>query len=258
MSTRTTQPLSTAQSDLDIVSRLLKDRPVFHSGGRRRWDSLPSTLDSIQRVVQEGDNCLETGCGASTVVFAAKGAYHTAISPDPEEHQRVLDYCSLVGVDTSRLSFIAGFSDLVLPYMCTDRVLDTAFIDGAHSFPFPAVDWHYVTRALKIGGRLLVDDIPIPAVAYVFRYMRSDPSWRLDEILDDRAACLTLVHEPAPEDWTLQAFNLRPDYSFACLPTRARLVARWEAARARRGLGDLFPPLRRAWRRLSGRAGTVT
>jgi hypothetical protein len=253
MSTGTLGVRSTTKRNVSIVPRLLNDRPVFHSGGTKRWDCLPATLEWIQQSVHDGDRTLETGCGASTVVFASGGAYHTAISPEAEEHRRVLAYCGEVGIDTSRLSFNAGFSDLVLPNLCRDRVLDLAFIDGAHSFPFPAVDWHYVTRALKVGGHLLVDDVPIPAVACVLRYMQSDPSWRLDQVLDQRAACLTLVTEPAPEDWTLQAFNRRADYSFARPSTRARLVMSSEAARARRQIGDRFPQLRRTWQRLSGR-----
>jgi hypothetical protein len=253
----TTQEIITeaaiARTEMDIIARLLQDRPVFHSGGKRRWDSLPSTLRAIQEAVSDGDSTLETGCGASTVVFAAQGAYHTAISPDLEEHDRVKAYCKQVGIDSSRLTFIDGFSDLALPELCKARVLDAAFIDGAHSFPFPAVDWHYITRALKIGGNLVIDDIPIPAVACVFHYMQSDPSWRLDSILDDRAASLTLVTEPAPEDWTLQPFNRRPDYSFAPLPARARLRATFEAGQIRSRLGDRFPLLRRGWQRLSAR-----
>jgi precorrin-6B methylase 2 len=235
---------------LDIVAQLLKDRPVFHQGGKTRWDALPGTLSAIQARVRQGSRTLETGCGASTVVFAAQGGRHTAISPDPREHERVRAYCDQIGVDHSGLELVAGFSDLMLPEMCTSREFDGAFIDGAHAFPYPAVDWHYVTRGLKVGGWLLLDDIPIRSVAYVFRYMQSDPSWQLDEILDGRTAALTLVAEPAPEDWTLQPFNRRPDYSFAPLPQRVRLAATAEIGRLRGQIGDRYPSLRSAWSRL--------
>lgn len=247
-------PPPSKESTLDIVAQLLQDRPVFHQGGKTRWDALPGTLTAIQQRVRRGERTLETGCGASTVVFAAAGGHHTAISPDPREHERVRAYCEQIGMDHSGLHFVAGFSDLVLPELCTSRVLDAAFIDGAHAFPYPAVDWHYVTRGLKVGGWLLLDDIPIPAVSYVFRYMQSDPSWQLEEILDGRTAALRLISEPAPEDWTLQPFNRRPDYSFAPLPRRARLSATAEIGRLRGEVGRRYPALRSAWTRLS--AGT--
>src|ERR1700752_2576344 len=132
---------------MDVVAQILQDRPIFHVEGTTRWDALPGTLRGIQQRVRRGDRTMETGCGVSTVVFAAMGARHTAISPEPSEHERVRAYCTQIGVDHSQVEFIAGFSDVVLPELCTDRVLDGAFIDGAHEFPYPAVDWHYITRA---------------------------------------------------------------------------------------------------------------
>lgn len=241
---------------MDIVARLLQDRPIFHSGGIERWDASPGTLRAIQRAVHDGTRTLETGCGASTVVFAAQGAHHTTISLIPDEHERVRDYLKQIGIDDSRLVSIVGWSDSVLPNLCTEgteRILDVAFIDGAHGFPYPAVDWHYITRALKVGGKLLIDDIPIPAVAYVFRYMKSDPRWRLEAVLEERAAAFTLIHAPPPEmvDWTIQPFNNHWDYGFAPLPARARLTLSRETSRIRQWVGLRYPGLRRAWRRVS-------
>jgi hypothetical protein len=74
---------------MDIVDRLLRDCPMFHSSGTKRWDAVPGTLRAIRQLVRDGDRTLETGCGASTVIFAAaQGAHHTAISPDAEERFR--------------------------------------------------------------------------------------------------------------------------------------------------------------------------
>ncbi len=232
---------------MDIVNRLLQDRPIFHEKGTARWDATTGTLRAIQQSVHDGNRTLETGCGASTVIFAAQGAHHTAISPIADEHERVRAYLEEIDVDSNRLVFIIGSSDLILPRLCADRTIDTAFIDGEHAFPYPAVDYHYISRALKIGGKLIIDDIPIPSTAYVFRYMQSDPSWRLDAVLDENAAAFTLVHEPPPADYTLQAFNNHFDYGFAPLHVRARL----EIYRIRYKVGRRYPSLRRAWRRVS-------
>lgn len=238
---------------MDIVDQLLMDRPKFHVEGTTRWDSLPGTLRAIQRAVRDGSRTLETGCGASTVIFAAQGAHHTVLSPDADEHQRVRDYLKEIGVDDSRLLSQVGSSDLLLPKLCRERNLDVVYIDGAHSFPYPAIDWHYMTRALKVGGRLIMDDIPIPSTAYVFRFMLSDPGWQLDGILDERAAAFTLIHEPPlVENYTLQPFNRRPYYGFAALPARARLIFKSEITRLRRHAAMRYPALRRAWKRQVG------
>lgn len=237
---------------MDVVHQLLTDKPSFHMSGDAQWDCTPGTLEGILRSVKNGASTIETGAGASTVVFAAAGAAHTAISPDPDEHQRIREYCERIGVDHSCVNFIVGLSDDVLPALLgRDRKLDAAFIDGAHSFPFPQVDWHYISRALKVGGRMLLDDIPIPAVAPVFRFMALEPNWRLDAIFDDRAAAFTLLAAPEPEDWTNQRFNRGyPDYSFTALPRRLRLRTAYRMRDARSSAGDRYPVLRRIYRRL--------
>jgi precorrin-6B methylase 2 len=238
-----------------IVERLLEDRPSFHLGGRAHWYSLSETLGSIRSSVRRGDCTIETGAGASTVVFAAAGADHTAISPDSEEHRLIREYCERIDVDASRVTFIEGLSDDVLPLLLgRDRTLDVAFIDGAHSFPFPEVDWHYITRALKTGGKLLMDDIPIPAVAPLFRHMSLEPNWRVDAVLDGRAAAFTLLAPPVPEDWSQQPFNTGyPDFGFAPLRRRLPLEAAHRMAVLRERLSDRYPSLRRLYKGTSAR-----
>lgn len=242
----------TTTGELDIVQRLLTDKPSFHEFGAARWDALPKTLEAISRLAEHGASTLEVGVGVSTVVFAASGANHIAISPAPDEHQRVRDYCRRIGIDDNGVNFIAGRSDDVLPSLWSrDHVLDLAFIDGAHEFPFPVIDWYYITRSLKIGGKLLMDDIPIPAVAQLFRHMRLEPNWRLDGVFDGRAAAFTLLAPPGPGDWTHQAVNSGyPDFSFADLPQRLRLETMHRIRQMRHSAGERYPALRRAYKRL--------
>lgn len=207
----------------------------------------------ISRHVRRGSRTLETGCGASTVVFAAAGARHTAISPSSGEHERIRAYCSETGIDDSELSFIESSSDRVLPSLAPDDPLDVAFIDGAHSFPFPVIDWHYVTRRLRTGGILIMDDVNIPAVAVAYTAMRTDRgAWRLLSTADDRAAAFEKLREcPEGDNWKAQSFNSSyPDYSFAPLVRRTRLHLRHMARTVRSRLGSRFPLLRRLARRL--------
>ncbi|WP_156460110.1 class I SAM-dependent methyltransferase [Mesorhizobium sp. Root157] len=268
----------------DIVEKLEKDKPQFHWGGTQRWNAAPETLREIQASTRKNMLTLETGCGASTVIFAAQEAHHTVISPTRDEHQRVADYLRSINIDTSNLKFEAGFSDDVLPNICSypnrmnkwdawcadhfrptdsrsckntdlwrednERHLDFIFLDGAHSFPYPIIDWHYSVRELKIGGHLLLDDIPIPAVACVYRYMITDPCWKLIHILDNRAAKFELVALPAPEDYTLQPYNRYPDFGFLPFYKRNYMLMSSELRRMRGQLGEAMPSLRGYWRRM--------
>jgi precorrin-6B methylase 2 len=242
----------TTTSPPNIVERLLSDQPSFHMGGEARWDSLPETLEAIRASVRAGDTSIETGAGASTVVFIAAGARHTAVSPDPSEHERIRDYCRQIGLDDTELTTIAGLSEDVLPStLSRDRTLDAAFIDGAHAFPFPAVDWCYISRALKIGGKLLMDDITITTVAPLFHHMMREPNWQLDGVYDDRAAGFTLLGLPTPGDWPGQVSNARyPDFGFAKLPKRLALETEYRLTEAGRRAAKRSPALRKLYKQI--------
>jgi hypothetical protein len=243
----------TSTDGQNIVQRLLADKPMFHLGGQARWDALPQTLEAVRSAVRDGDTTLEVGVGVSTVVFAACGANHTAISPDTSEHERVRAYCKEIGVDDSRLNFAVGLSDDVLPSLLTrERTLDVALIDGAHSFPYPIIDWYYVTRSLKVGGRLLMDDIPVPVVTQIFRHMRMEPNWRIDRVYDNRAAAFTMLAPPRSDDeWFEQPFNKKyPDFSFVGMPQRLKLGTVHRFGKARYRVGQRYPALRRIYKRV--------
>jgi len=242
----------TMATDVDVVPRLLADQPSFHMGGDAHWTSLPETLEAVRHAVRPGDRTLETGAGATTVVFAACGAYHTAISPDPAEHRLIREYCRRIGVDDSRLEFVEGLSQDVLPSLLSrERVLDAACVDGAHCFPYAQIDWYYITRAMKVGGRLVMDDITIPSIAPVFRHMTLEPNWQLDATLDDRAAQFTLLAEPPSRDtWMLEGLNKHhPDYGFLGWRKRIRLTAEYRIRRAKILLKRRHPALVAAYLR---------
>ena len=96
-----------------------------------------------------------------------------------------------------------------------------------------------------------MDDIAIPAVADIFRHMRSEPGWRLERILDQRAALFQLLSPPPEEDWRDQRSDSKyPDFAFAALPERVRLHAGFSLAEARSRLTERYPALRAISRRL--------
>lgn len=216
-----------------VVQRVKDDTPAMHGDGRLRWDVSPGTLRFLADNVAAEHRTLEVGCGVSSVVFASTGAQHTAISPAPEEYAHIVAYCAEIGVDTSRLTYLEGLSHDLLPTLL--ETVDVALIDGAHSFPYPIVDYHYVSRLLRPGGLLVLDDVPIPAVGVLFRFLSTEPAWQLVAILDDRAAAFRLVRALDEGDpWGSQQINRAyPDYSFLGRRRRIRVQTVETVARSR-------------------------
>jgi hypothetical protein len=205
-----------------LTSRLRADPPFVHAGHGYlglQWDALAW----LEGNVRPGMTTLETGSGASTVVFAARGAAHTAISPVPDEHERIRAYCAAHGIPTDKLRFIADSSHTALMRDWTPEPLDVVLIDGAHGFPFPVLDWTYTAPHLRAGGRVLVDDAYQPAVNMLVRYLRSDPAWELETVPGHRTPVFRkLRDEPLRADWDDRLLGrARFDY----LPPRRRVVA---------------------------------
>jgi hypothetical protein len=166
---------------------------------------------------------LETGAGASTVVFAASGAAHVAISPDPEEHARISRYCEEEGIALDRVRFIAESSHTALVETWQPEPLDVVLIDGAHSFPFPILDWINTASHLRVGGRVLVDDANQPTANLLSRFLRKSPSWELETVLGHRTPCFRKRDdEYLTFEW--DDYDLgRPRFDY--LPPRRRAVA---------------------------------
>ncbi len=171
---------------MPLLERLIADNPSFHhwpDGSPANWSVAADSLRFIRRCLTAGMNTLETGTGQSTVVFALANTRHVCITPQPEQTERVRDYCLRQGI-TGNITFIHESSDraLCLDESIPDR-LDLVFIDGAHRFPFPCMDWHYTERRLKTGGILGLDDYMIPSVRMLHDFLCNENEWELIRII---------------------------------------------------------------------------
>jgi predicted O-methyltransferase YrrM len=209
------------------ITRMIADEPAFHSGGTRAWLALPATLELLAEQIAPGSVTVETGAGASTVVFAALGTEHVAISPASDEHRRIGEYCETIGVNHDRVSFRAQRSDDAIAELGPDVRFDAAFIDGRHSFPQPVVDFHLIEQRLRVGGLLVLDDVPIPAVGVLHAFLVGSPDWEFVRLADDRAgAYRKLADADSDDNWRRQPFNRTwPDFSFLPWPRRLKASA---------------------------------
>jgi hypothetical protein len=227
-----------------LISSLAREPGLFHRGpdGEALWRGITEQpLRKLCTNLAPGMRTLETGCGGTTVVFAAHGTRHTVVTPSGDEERRVRDLCRRYGISLANVDFRIGSSDKVL--VDWTEPLDVLLIDGAHRFPFPMIDWHYAAMSLKPGGRLWVDDIAIPAVNCLFSFLRSEREWRLLEIHDDKVAEFAKVaHAPRSDvlDWELQRYNDPWRWVFSHIP----LSRRWRKWRQRAMLRSRLRRLR--------------
>ena len=112
-------------------------------------------------------------------MFAAWGCEHTAIVPSEHQAKSILDYCAQMSHSTDLLHFDLRPSEVALPAMRGAPPFDLVFIDGAHGFPMPTIDWFYGASLLRQGGVVVFDDVKLPAVRYLLdAYIERDDRWQ--------------------------------------------------------------------------------
>src|SRR5215218_9492696 len=99
----------------ELTNALRREPPGLHAGGSEYWGLAWPALEWLEREVQPGMASLETGSGASTLVFAAGGAEHEAVTPAADEEQRFRTEAGRRGIDGSNVSFRIGLSHETLP-----------------------------------------------------------------------------------------------------------------------------------------------
>jgi hypothetical protein len=189
----------------------LTDRPQFHrlSDGKPTSWALPEpVLRYMRQHLGPGMRTLETGAGYSTVIFAVSGADHICVTPAENEKTEILSYLQNFDVPV-RVKFAVGFSETVLPAICPElRELDFVFIDGAHRFPMPVLDFHYAASRLKIGGLLGVDDVHIPSVKVLYDFLAGEEDdWQLVHEVEHTAFFKRLLNTKVASDWQGQKMN---------------------------------------------------
>ncbi len=193
---------------------------------------------------------IETGAGASTIVFAASGADHETVTPSQEEADRIRAECERRGISTQRVSFRIGSSADVLRAW-EPRPLDLALIDGAHAFPYPTLDWWFLAPHLKIGGLLLLDDAYMPPVSAVLDHLRGSTAWRIEAPVSFRTAAARKLAEEVPDpEWKGERIGGRMNFRY--LPPGRRAVAAFRQRAFSTSLGLKAVELARSVQRRSG------
>ncbi len=206
-----------------LTERLRTTPPELHGTGEY-WGLAWSALAWIEEHARRDWATLETGAGASTIVLAAAGARHEAVTPDPGEEERIRRTCATLGIDSSGVTFRVGPSQEVLPAW-QPRPLDLVLIDGAHGFPYPILDWWYLAPHVRVGGIVLLDDAYLPAVAAIVDYVRASPNWIVEDAVSFRTACVRKLAPDTPPALAGADASTGSKLRFSYLPARRRVVA---------------------------------
>jgi hypothetical protein len=60
-----------------------------------------------------------------------------------------------------------------------EKKYDLGFIDGWHTFDHTLIDFFYLNRLIDVGGIIIIDDINLPAINKLMRYILKYPAYQV-------------------------------------------------------------------------------
>ena len=183
---------------------------IARAGDFHRWDSMaPAALAGI---LQRGPFrfSAETGCGGSTIVFSQSSDRHTAFAIEGE-NRTITQLRKHGDLRAEHVTFVEGETKDTLPgHVFTDE-LDLVLLDGPHAYPLPQLEFAYLFPRIRVGGWLVVDDLQIPSVYELFRFLQREPCVVLEEVIVRTAFFRRVSVDPSgPDGWPLQGMNRQP------------------------------------------------
>ena len=187
---------------------------VATRGAHRAGSLGKHQLSTIERLCPPGGMTIETGCGASTILFSRLSKHHTVFTYD----DRADDNSSVEFVTKSPLfraetvAFVFGPTQRSLPQFAFDGKMDVALIDGPHAYPFPELEYYFIYPHLATGGVLIIDDVHIPTLFSLYRFLREERMFEFVVKSGNTAFFRRTdvpTFDPLGDDWDRQQFNQR-------------------------------------------------
>jgi hypothetical protein len=203
----------------------------------------PSALIRLAKHLEDREvhHSVETGTGASTLVFSHSSRCHTVFAVDADESISSVRRSPLL--NAAAITFVNGPTQKALPVHSFPSPLQAVLLDGPHAYPFPDLEYFYVYPHIQEGGLFVIDDIHIPSIQNLFRVVSCDEMFRVLEVCGKTAFLQRTdapVFDPWGDGWWLQAFNKRPSWRYAwqdklksAIPGPLRALVRTQADRCR-------------------------
>jgi hypothetical protein len=182
---------------------------IERARGFHPWDAMaPAALSGL---LQRGSfrYSAETGCGGSTIVLSHASERHIAFAIEGED-RTITELRQQGDLRAANVIFVEGETRDTLARYPFEGELDLVLLDGPHAYPLPQVEFAFLYPWIRTGGWLVLDDIQIPSVHELFRFLQKESSVVLEEVAV-RTAFFRRVSATGygPDGWALQGMNRR-------------------------------------------------
>ena len=213
---RKLHPMNTNSRKFDM---LFKDPPKLHfwagdwQTGGLGWRKIFEDMSDMLKDSTQGHSgvIIETGAGLSTLVFLLLPIHKLiSVAPDPGLKERIYTEASARKIETKPLDFYVARSEEILPQLTLKPAfIDLGLIDGGHGWPTVFVDFCYISRSLKNGGYIVIDDIKLYSVNQLVLLLMNQPGWKLVMLKEKLAAFKKENDEPFLPDFGKQPYIVK-------------------------------------------------
>ena len=199
---------------MDILSAVKQIAPSLHMAGTfpaKTFDVLVNYLGQ-----QEISYSMETGSGASTLLFSHFSKHHTVFALDQADGS-ISNIRENPLLQKGTVTFIQGPTQRTLPSHQFRERFQVALIDGPHGYPFPDLEYYYIYPHLEVNALLIVDDIHIRSIHNLFSFLKSDKMFHLERVVERTAffrRTAVTTFDPLGDGWWEQGYNQRPPLPF--------------------------------------------
>jgi precorrin-6B methylase 2 len=202
-------------SGQELIARAVQ----FHA-----WDAMaPRALEALTKR-RPFQFSAETGCGGSTIVFSHISKHHTAFALEGAD-RTITALRQHSDFQPDAVVFVEGEAMRTLPLHCFEARLDLVLLDGPHAYPLPQLEFAYLFPHIRDGGWLVLDDIQIPSVHQLVRFLRMESAIVLEEVAV-RTAFFRKIRDCdfGPDGWQHQGMNRRTILRYSWRDRLRRLV----------------------------------
>ena len=124
----------------------------------------------------------ETGCGASTILFAHhSNEHHVYAFDDTAIPNSSVNYAkSFTAFKDDTVKWHFGPTQHTLIKSPPSGKFDVVLIDGPHCYPWPEFEYSFFYHLLNEDGFMIIDDIHIPTIRNMFSVLCEDDKFYLD------------------------------------------------------------------------------
>jgi precorrin-6B methylase 2 len=199
---------------------------IVRARGFHAWDAMaPAALSGI---LQRGPfrSSVETGCGGSTIVLSHASDRHIAFAIEGSD-ATITELRKQNDLRSENVTFVEGETKDTLPAYQFETELDLVLLDGPHAYPLPQIEFAYLFPRIRLGGWLVVDDIQIPSVYELFKFLEEESSVVLEEVAV-RTAFFRRVSasDHGPDGWAKQGMNRRTILRYSWRDRLQRLLGK--------------------------------